>query len=80
MSADINPKVAGIRAGYHHDGGGGIVNSCPYPLWQGTGKTKVRHPDRDAWFDGFRIGLALGDNHRSELKMIIKLHEATDDT
>jgi len=77
VSADINPKVAGIYAGYHHDGGN--IVSCPYPLWSAV-RPKLRHPAREAWFDGFRIGLALGENHRAELNMLIKLHEATDDT
>jgi len=72
MSDDITPimppKVAGVHAGYYHKGG---LPDCPYPLYEGRGRGKVRHPDRAAWFDGFRLGRHLGEAHHAELETLV---------
>jgi len=72
---DIDPEIAGVVAGYENERG---VPACPYPLWAPLGpdrKRRSRHPDRDLWFRGYRVGRELRFKHKSELQACVTIIE-----
>lgn len=69
--SDIDPKEAGIHAGYAAGATRGKPY-CPYPLYaEHPLKPKKRNPDREAWFVGYSLGRQLATRHHTELTALV---------